>query len=74
MALPNFLVVGAQRAGTTWLDAILRQHPEIYLPVKRKEIHFFDKNFSKGETWYSGFFPDDSAASDYKAIGEITPG
>lgn len=39
---PDFLVIGAQRAGTTWLHRVLRQHPELWLtPVK--ELHYFDK-------------------------------
>ncbi len=38
---PNFLVIGAQKAGTTWLDRNLRRHPQIWLPPE-KEIHFFD--------------------------------
>lgn len=38
---PNFLVIGAQKAGTTWLDRNLRTHPQIWLPPE-KEIHFFD--------------------------------
>jgi hypothetical protein len=39
--LPTFLGIGAPRAGTTWLHANLRQHPEIWLtPVK--EVHYFD--------------------------------
>lgn len=38
---PGFLVIGAQKAGTTWLDRNLRTHPEIWLPPE-KEIHFFD--------------------------------
>jgi hypothetical protein len=39
--LPNFLVIGAQKSGTTWLDQNLRVHPEIWLPPE-KEIHYFD--------------------------------
>jgi hypothetical protein len=39
--IPNFLVIGAQKSGTTWLDRNLRTHPEIWLPPE-KEIHFFD--------------------------------
>lgn len=39
--LPNFLCIGAQKAGTTWLDRMLRQHPDVWLPPK-KELHFFD--------------------------------
>lgn len=38
---PDFLVIGAQKAGTTWLDRNLRRHPQIWLPPE-KEIHFFD--------------------------------
>jgi len=38
---PDFLVIGAQKAGTTWLDRNLRTHPKIWLPPE-KEIHFFD--------------------------------
>jgi hypothetical protein len=39
---PDFLVVGAQRAGTTWLHRVLRQHPGLWLPPV-KELHYFDK-------------------------------
>jgi hypothetical protein len=38
---PDFLVIGAQKAGTTWLDRNLRCHPQIWLPPE-KEIHYFD--------------------------------
>lgn len=39
--IPDFLVIGAQKSGTTWLDRNLRSHPQIWLPPE-KEIHFFD--------------------------------
>jgi hypothetical protein len=39
--IPHFLVIGAQKAGTTWLDRNLRMHPEIWLPPE-KEMHYFD--------------------------------
>ncbi len=38
---PRFLVIGAQKAGTTWLDRNLRTHPQIWVPPE-KEIHYFD--------------------------------
>ena len=38
---PHFLVIGAQKSGTTWLDRNLRTHPQIWLPPE-KEIHYFD--------------------------------
>ncbi|MFY8149329.1 MAG: sulfotransferase family protein [Prochlorococcaceae cyanobacterium] len=40
--VPDFLVIGAQRSGTTWLHRVLQQHPDLWLtPVK--ELHYFDK-------------------------------
>jgi hypothetical protein len=38
---PDFLIIGAQKGGTTWLDRNLRAHPDIWLPPE-KEIHYFD--------------------------------
>ena len=62
--LPSFLIVGAQRAGTTALFYYLRIHPEIAPPRGAdaavewpKEIHFFDEKFGKGVRWYRSFFP-----------------
>jgi Sulfotransferase family len=39
---PDFLVIGAQRAGTTWLHRVLSQHPALWLPPV-KELHYFDR-------------------------------
>lgn len=41
---PQFLGIGAQRAGTTWLHANLSKHPAIWLP-RIKEIHYFDRKY-----------------------------
>lgn len=39
---PDFIVIGAQRSGTTWLHRLLTQHPQLWLtPVK--ELHYFDR-------------------------------
>jgi len=46
---PDFLVIGAQRAGTSWLYRVLRQHPELWLPPL-KELHYFDK-IGKPSSW-----------------------
>lgn len=73
MTLPNFLCIGAQRAGTTWLDRVLRKHPAIFLPRHRKEVHFFDQHYERGVDWYASFFPADAEAKRYVRIGEITP-
>ena len=67
---PNFLIIGAQKAGSSWLARRLSQHPQIY--VHPKEIHYFDKarNFARGPDWYLSHFDTAGAA---KAIGEKTP-
>ena len=57
MTLPNFLVIGAMRCGTTLLDQLLRKNSDIYLPQKRKEVHFFDRYYERGIEWYESFFP-----------------
>ena len=41
---PNFLCIGTQKAGITWLSANLAKHPDIWLP-KRNELHFLDRKF-----------------------------
>ena len=73
MSLPTFLVIGAQRAGTSLLHQILLAHPEVYVPRERKEVHYFDRYFERGVAWYEGYFPAADAARNYRAIGEITP-
>lgn len=69
--LPNFLVIGAPRAGTTWIERNLRQHPQVFLPA-RKELHFFDRdeNFFRGLEYYESFFRN---ADEATAVGEATP-
>jgi hypothetical protein len=54
--LPDFLIIGAQRCGTTSLQRYLIQHPCV-APSFRKEVHFFDRNLQKGIAWYRAHFP-----------------
>ncbi len=70
MSLPNFLIIGAQKAGTTWLGRNLQQHPQIFLAGS--EVHFFDreKNFNQGIHWYEKHFVE---GENSIAIGEKTP-
>ena len=67
--LPNFLGIGVPRAATTWLFNCLREHPEIFMP-EQKELHFFDKHFENGITYYADYF---AKGIGCKAAGEITP-
>lgn len=73
MSLPDFLVIGAQRAGTSLLHQILLAQPDVYVPVQRKEVHYFDRYFERGPEWYQSYFPAADAVDRYRAIGEITP-
>ena len=54
--LPGFLVIGAQKCGTTALYAYLRWHPQLAGPAW-KEVSFFDRHYARGEGWYRGQFP-----------------
>jgi len=54
--MPDFIIIGAQRCGTTTLYNHLKRHP-CCVPADEKEIHFFDINFKKGTTWYRTHFP-----------------
>ena len=57
MKLPiNFLYLGGDKCGSTWLYNILSQHPEVTLPVA-KELFYFDRFYSKGPGWYLRQFP-----------------
>jgi Sulfotransferase domain len=67
--LPEFLVIGAQKAGTTALYAYLRWHPAITGP-SWKEVSFFDRHWWRGERWYRGQFPLRSAG---RLVGEASP-
>jgi len=55
-SLPDFIIIGAMKSGTSSLFAYLAQHPQVRT-ISDKEIHFFDFEFSKGELWYRSHFP-----------------
>lgn len=71
MTLPNFLIIGAMKAGTTSLHGYLQAHPQVFLPDK-KEVDFFalDEMWEKGLGWYEAFF---EGVTDEVAIGEASP-
>lgn len=72
MTLPNFIGIGVQRAGTTWLHTLLASHPEVFMPSRRKEIRFFERYYDRGLGWYESFFCPPSQADKFRAIGEIS--
>jgi hypothetical protein len=56
--LPGFLMVGAERCGTSFMHQLLRQHPLVFSPViPRKELHYFDLAYHRGLAWYQSHFP-----------------
>jgi hypothetical protein len=71
-ALPDFIVIGAQRAGTTSFYAYLGQHPDV-VPAIRKEVHFFDQGWELGTTWYRAHFPLRRSLHGGRVTGEATP-
>ncbi len=54
-ALPGAVILGAQKCGTSSLHNYLTQHPGVIAPL-RKEVHYFDVNYGRGEAWYRGHF------------------
>jgi hypothetical protein len=54
--MPDFVIIGAQKAGTSFLYAVLAEHPQI-IPAAKKEIHYFDNNYHRGLAWYRSRFP-----------------
>lgn len=67
--LPNFLIIGTQKAATSWLALCLSEHPDLFMPSD-KEIFFFDLHFHKGTTWYTDHF---RFRQKETAVGEATP-
>lgn len=54
--LPNFIIIGAQKCGTTSLFDYMSRHPQIARAFE-KEVRFFDLNYDKGLNWYRSHFP-----------------
>ena len=57
-ALPDAMIIGAMKSGTSSLHYYLTQHPQVIAPL-RKEVHYFDVNFERGERWYRAHFGRD---------------
>lgn len=71
--LPNFLIIGAQKSGTTFLHSVLSKVPYIFMSP-RKEVNFFflDELYRRGPDFYEHFFRNSPATA--KWIGEASPG
>jgi hypothetical protein len=69
--VPNFIYIGPDKSGSSWLFKMLESHPECFVP-DCKDIYYFDKYYQRGEEWYLRFFKQ--ADKNAKAIGEISHG
>ncbi len=69
--LPDFLIVGAQRCGTTSMFKTLVQHPDVVRPFLRKGVHYFDKSYDRGEMLVSRALP---AGRDRPAARRVRSG
>jgi hypothetical protein len=54
--MPDFIIIGTQKGGTTSLYHYLSQHPQI-MPALEKELRFWDYKYHKGLNWYRAHFP-----------------
>ena len=78
--LPDFLIIGAQKAGTTSLYRYLREHPDVLVEPGVGEVHFFDNHWDEGESFYQSHFPRTTTLQAHRVetgrpavTGEKTP-
>jgi len=57
--LPDFLIIGAQKCGTTSLYTYLMQHPSVGTAFE-KEVRYFNDHYENGVDWYKAHFPTNS--------------
>ena len=67
--LPDFLGLGTQKGGTSTLHALLKTHPDVFLPA-RKEVHYFSLHAHQPIHWYANHYV---AAEADQRCGDITP-
>jgi Sulfotransferase domain len=69
--LPDYIIAGAQKAGTTSLYAYLSEHPNVDPPIT-KEIRYFDRFHDRGINWYRMHFPLARARVSFDDAGVTT--
>jgi hypothetical protein len=67
--LPDFLCLGTQRGGTTFLQRLLERHPLVCLP-DCKEVHYFSLHAAESTAWYASHYKN---ARPDQLCGDITP-
>lgn len=66
--LPNFIYVGPDKAGSSWLHEVLIRHPDVFLSPA-KDLYFFDRYYDRGMGWYQEQFA--GAGPQHAVVGEI---
>ena len=66
---PNFIFIGPDKTGSSWLHYVLGQHPQCYVPPS-KDIYFFDRYYERGLDWYLRHFT--ACPPDARAVGELS--
>lgn len=67
--LPDFLILGGQRCGTTSLYFYLTERAGV-VPALQKEVHFFDDHFARGLNWYRAQFPSSLRKYSLERLGK----
>ena len=77
--LPDYIIIGAQKCGTSSLYRYISEHPSA-APAIGKEVHFFDWHFERGPSWYRAHFPSMLYGAAFRArtgrklvTGEASP-
>jgi hypothetical protein len=65
---PNFIYIGPDKAGSSWLHEVLLRHPQIFLSPA-KDLYFFDRYYDRGLDWYLRQFDD--ARPEHLVVGEV---
>src|SRR5215217_8827850 len=71
--LPDFVVIGTQKGGTSYFYSLLTEHP-LVRRAAAKELHFFDNKFAEGVGWYRRCFSEGEQVDGHRTItGEASP-
>jgi len=65
---PNFIYIGPDKAGSSWLHEVLIRHDSIFMPPA-KDLYFFDRYYGRGMPWYLAHF--DGAGPQHAVVGEV---
>jgi hypothetical protein len=68
VSAPNFIYLGPDKAGSSWLHEVLRTHPQVFL-TPAKGLYFFDRYFDRGMQWYVDQFQ--GARREHLVRGEV---